>query len=728
MLNAYERHLLVFYLANAVSRLHYRDRSASELFEWLAEGDHGLVFRRARRRRGKDFDCVVEEELFRGREREAPPGGGLPERVRHRLAQVLPEEPWHRLDDRLARRTWRRLGTVLREEAVQPPRGDRTVQRLRRLGRTTGLSRTDVRILDFGLRYWTQPVIESVVDKTFGGTINRRMEVINVNCPILPTFLGESSHAISGRFGADAPLVRSGLVSVDDDGDVKFNTRLRRLVTAPGGARLDVNRLLLGDAAASELEWSDFDHLGNDRDHAERLLRGALDSAGTAGVNILLHGPPGTGKTELCKVLAERLGVTLYSVGESDENGDEPSRHERLQELRLAQRLLAADRRSVLLFDEMEDLLSDPVGRWAPWGVSGSARAHRGGQSRVFMNRLLEESPVPVLWTTNQAREVCPTVLRRMMFALELRLPPPRVRARIWARQLAGHGIEAGAGDAESLAREFEVTPGVASGVTAAARLGGGGVDAVRRGVRSLSRVLSVERPPPRVPEKFAPALLQADIDSVGLADRLAASGRRRFSLCLQGPPGTGKSAFVRHLAERPGLEVEQKRASDLLSMWVGDTEQRIAAAFAEARDAQSFLVFDEADSLLADRRFATRTWEISQVNEMLTWMESHPLPFACTTNFAEHLDGATLRRFTFKVTLDYLAPEQALAAFRHYFAIAAPARVATLTNLTPGDFAVVRDRAEVLGCAQEPETLATMLREECEAKPDRPSRIGFVA
>ena len=30
----------------------------------------------------------------------------------------------------------------------------------------------------------------------------------------------------------------------------------------------------------------------------------------------------------------------------------------------------------------------------------------------------------------------------------------------------------------------------------------------------------------------------------------------------------------------------------------------------------------------------------------MLTWMESHPLPFACTTNFAEHLDPATLRRF----------------------------------------------------------------------------------
>ena len=145
--------------------------------------------------------------------------------------------------------------------------------------------------------------------------------------------------------------------------------------------------------------------------------------------------------------------------------------------------------------------------------------------------------------------------------------------------------------------------------------------------------------------------------------------------LCLEGPPGTGKSAFTRYLAERLGLEVLQKRASDLLSPWVGETEQQIAAAFAEARDAQAFLIFDEADSLLGDRRSAHRSWEVSQVNEMLTWMESHPLPFACTTNFGEHLDPATLRRFVFKVRLDYLAPAQVKEAFRAWFTLPAPRR-----------------------------------------------------
>ena len=186
-------------------------------------------------------------------------------------------------------------------------------------------------------------------------------------------------------------------------------------------------------------------------------------------------------------------------------------------------------------------------------------------------------------------------------------------------RQLERHGIEAQPHEAQALASEFEATPGVAAAPPP--RLGGSDVEAVRRGVRSLSRGLLCARPPEGTPARFDLGLIHADVDPRVLAGRLLRSGERRFSLCLQGPPGTGKSALVRYLAERLGLEVMQRRASDLMSMLVGETEKQIAAAFAEARDAGAFLVFDEADSLLADRRFARRSWEVGQVNEMLTWM-----------------------------------------------------------------------------------------------------------
>ena len=693
MLPAYERHLIVSYLANAAARLHHRDRAASALAEWVIGGDDGVAF--------------------------------ASRRLRSRLdrANIDPEE-------NLSSSDWRAFRRALLDECAEAkqPKPDLTARRLRRLAETTGLNRTDTAILELLLRYQTQPIIESMIDEVLlRSTLFERLATRTLKGSIVPALPGVSASTIRDRLSDSAPLVSSGLVSVDRDGEVTIIDRLRRLATVSGSAGLDASRLLLDPAPASELEWSDFEHIAEGRDHIERLLRGTLEKA-EPGVNILLYGAPGTGKTEFCKVLAERLGVTLYGVGEADDDGDEPSRGDRLQELRLAQRLLAGDRRSLLLFDEMQDLLSDSVsGGLSLFGQPFLAGGRNGG-SAVYMHRLLERAPAPTLWTMNDARSVSETILRRMMFALELRPPTTGVRKRVWGRLLAHHGIEAGPDEAHTLAREFSATPGVAAGAAAAARISGGGIDTVRRGVHSLSRLLSCEVAHKGAPPLFDPALIKADTDAVVLADSLVGSGEQHFSLCLQGPPGTGKSAFVRYLAERKGLEVMQKRASDLMSMWVGETEHKIAAAFAEARDTGAFLVFDEADSLLADRRFAHRPWEVSQVNEMLTWMESHPLPFACTTNFGEHLDAATLRRFVFKVTLDYLSPTQAETAFRTYFGLAPPAEIATLTALTPGDFAVVRRKAALLGQLEEPEALAAMLSAECAAKPDRPRPMGFRA
>ena len=190
----------------------------------------------------------------------------------------------------------------------------------------------------------------------------------------------------------------------------------------------------------------------------------------------------------------------------------------------------------------------------------------------------------------------------------------------------------------------------------------------LERGFSNIAVLMRCERPSQAPPALFDARFIQADCDLADLADRMTGHGAKPFSICLQGPPGTGKSAYARYLAERMGMEVLSKRTSDLLSMWVGGSEENIAEAFREARDTRSFLIFDEADSLLADRRGAHRSWEVTQVNEMLTQMEMHLLPFACTTNYVEKLDVATLRRFLFKVSLRYSSPEQAAGLFRAYF------------------------------------------------------------
>ena len=80
----------------------------------------------------------------------------------------------------------------------------------------------------------------------------------------------------------------------------------------------------------------------------------------------------------------------------------------------------------------------------------------------------------------------------------------------------------------------------------------------------------------------------------------------------------------------------------------------------------------------------------------MLTWMEQHALPFACTTNLPERLDRASLRRFLVKVRFDWLTQAQARLAFQRFFGLTAPAGLDGLRTLTPADFALVRRRAAV--------------------------------
>ena len=136
---------------------------------------------------------------------------------------------------------------------------------------------------------------------------------------------------------------------------------------------------------------------------------------------------PGVGKTSLARAVARHAGLRLLDIGETDDHGWAPSAHERLLELRLAQNLLDGDGDSVLLLDEMDDVLGDGHMN-SPWFMMPVRPTGRHGSSRVWFHRLLENTPVPTIWIANDVSGIDRTVLRRMTFALELRLPPARVR------------------------------------------------------------------------------------------------------------------------------------------------------------------------------------------------------------------------------------------------------------------------------------------------------------
>ena len=130
-------------------------------------------------------------------------------------------------------------------------------------------------------------------------------------------------------------------------------------------------------------------------------------------------------------------------------------------------------------------------------------------------------------------------------------------------------------------------------------------------------------------------------------------------TLCFYGPPGTGKTALAEHIAAELQRPLMIRQASDIVSKFVGETEQNMAKMFEEAEAEQAVLLLDEADSFLRSRKLAERNYEVSEVNEMLQGMERYAGIFICTTNLFQDLDEAALRRFTFKIRFHQLLPAQ---------------------------------------------------------------------
>lgn len=212
---------------------------------------------------------------------------------------------------------------------------------------------------------------------------------------------------------------------------------------------------------------------------------------------------------------------------------------------------------------------------------------------------------------------------------------------------------------------------------------------------------------------------------------------RPRASLCLYGPPGTGKSGLAHHLAHRLGRTLLVRRASELLGKYVGETEQALAAMFRQAQAQSAWLLLDEADSFLQDRRTAQRGYEVSAVNELLQGMEQFDGVLVCTTNLLDQLDAAALRRFTFKLELGPLNASQRKALFVQHACAGDSARLnATLARrldwldgLCLGDFAVVQAQALALQAHWSAQEFLEQLEAEHRLKPDTSAHhpLGFV-
>jgi len=464
--------------------------------------------------------------------------------------------------------------------------------------------------------------------------------------------------------------------------------------------------LFFGKKQATSLKWNDFTYVEK-RDEVCALLKEAA-ARKEKGVNILFYGIPGTGKTEFSRVLARMAGVDLYAIKCQDEDDN---MHFRQSALMFSQKLVANRKNVCLLMDEAEDIFF----------------SHKP-ETKFFLNTMLENNETPIIWTTNQTMGMDPAFLRRFTYSIHFEIPDEEHCVRIWQKVLRQNKLPAKAKTATELYKEYAVPPAFIANAAKIERLIGGGIKTVKSSLdnmRELCRGLSPKKGMEKPAIPFDPCLLNTDTDLEKLAERVKKLALKKFSLCLYGAPGTGKSAYAVWLAEKLKMPVIKKRCSDLLSMWHGETEHNIRKAFAEAAKRKAVLIFDEADGFLQDRRNAVRSWETTQVNEMLTQMESAETPFICTTNLLDVLDQASLRRFTFKVKYNFMTEEQRTKAFAAFFGFKGVS-LPDMENLTPADFALVHKKASILGILKDKKELIKMLTAEQEIKAPPKRKLGF--
>jgi SpoVK/Ycf46/Vps4 family AAA+-type ATPase len=616
------------------------------------------------------------------------------------------------------------------------------VKNVERIARQIDLSETECRLFEFFVLGFTH-----LPDKIL--KVSRRLSGMYAIADFLGNTLSLPVSEVASVLNAKGKLFKSGLFSIESPGwnetikeTIKMiNDALPERLCASLAEPSDWLAGTISAATPAKLTWDDYQHLNEPIALMRRYVHQSLATQ-RKGVNIFLYGPPGTGKTELAKLLAQDAQCELLNICTDDQNNEPIGSRRRVQAHCAVNTFFAKDK-TLVLFDEVEEVFAaDALSHRSAdqWAFLPSKHRSETSKSKSWLNQILENNVLPTVWIANSLNGFDPSYARRFDMVLEIPVPPKSHRARI-LKQIGGELLSTDAitrlSESEHLApavvaKAVDVVSSMAAGLPTNAS------DAVHL---LINNTLQAQQHPvvlrhgvSALPPVYEPAFICADTNLQVVTQQVIQNKSAR--ICLYGAPGTGKTAYGRWLAEQMDAPLHVKRASDLLGMYVGQSEKNIASAFEQAQLDGAVLLIDEVDSFLQDRSEARHSWQVSQVNEMLTQMEAFQGVFIASTNLMGQLDPAVLRRFDLKVKFDYMNSEQVCALLCRYCEVqglTSPTRkelqaVSALNNLTPGDFAAVL-RQSRLACLSSASEWVAALTQESKLKVGgrAVSGIGFL-
>jgi SpoVK/Ycf46/Vps4 family AAA+-type ATPase len=551
---------------------------------------------------------------------------------------------------------------------------------------------------------------------------------------ILSRWIGSGQRAdVEGLFSSNSVLVQTGMhcgfdtqpTDLEDVLHLGNQLILRQLQREHSNERAFLDSFLNASRPPA-LTTSDIPHLAA----AHEMHRALLSNAAKCeihGVNLLLYGDPGTGKTEYARLLAHEAGVKLYEIESCSPLGASAKPGQRLGMLMITLRALQHHPHTAVLFDEAEDFFEPPT--------RGDSRVFNN-LSKAWLNQFLENTGAPVIWTSNYIDHIESSTLRRIMVLHEMRSPPANVRAKIAQQHFGPLGLDGD--DIQNVAALPGLTPAQIEITAKTIQLAGPkDLSQARRWTQQhltnsrkalgFSQNTGLRNSPVAFDPRYLNTHNGPSVEK--LLQHL--ESEPAISLCLYGLPGTGKTEFARYISEQLGRDLIVRTASDLLSKWLGETEQRIAAMFESCSEnpQDCILLLDEADTFLRTRQGARNTWEVSHTNEFLARMSLFPGTFICTTNLFGELDSAVLRRFQFRIQFDVMTDDQVIDMFERTFGLHSPIGGKPLKGLVPADFANVKRQLKFMETDMQAQGIHELLRIEAMSRQGQMSThspIGF--
>ena len=410
---------------------------------------------------------------------------------------------------------------------------------------------------------------------------------------------------------------------------------------------------------------------------------------------VLLHGPPGTGKTRLARAVANESDASFFHIAGPEIMGSAYGESEKkLREL-FEEAGKAAP--SIVFIDEI-DSIAPKRGQ-----VTGETEKRLVAQLLTLLDGLEPRQNLVVIAATNRPEAIDEALRRPGRFDREIVIgvPDENGRREILAIHTRGMPLADGV-DLKLLARQ---TYGFV-GADLAALTREAAIEAVRRIMPKLNledgtippEVLdnlsvtrkdfeeALKRVQPSAMREVMVQMPDVGWDDIGGVDEARERLREGVELPLKhpesfrrlgirpakgfllyGPPGTGKTLLAKATAREAEANFIATKSSDLLSKWYGESEQQIARLFARARQVAPTVIFiDELDSLVPARGGGLGEPQVTErvVNTILAEMdgleELQSVVVIGATNRPNLIDPALLRPGRFDELIYVTVPDDA--------------------------------------------------------------------